>query len=70
MSGEYRRGDNRHSVSSVEKLRRLGWQPRRPLSVVLDDFSEWIDSVGGIPQQVEDAHAHMRDAGVVLTSSV
>jgi dTDP-L-rhamnose 4-epimerase len=70
MSGEYRRGDNRHSVSSVEKLRRLGWQPRRPLSVVLDDFLEWIDSVGGIPQQVEDAHAHMRDAGVVLTSSV
>ena len=70
MSGEYRRGDNRHSVSSVEKLRRLGWQPRRPLSVVLDDFFEWIESVGGILQQVEDAHAHMRDAGVVLTSSV
>ena len=70
ISGEYRRGDNRHSVSSVEKLRRLGWQPRRPLSVVLDDFCEWIESVGGIPQQVEDAYAHMRDAGVVLTSSI
>ena len=39
MSGEYRREDNRHSDSSVEKLRRLGWQPRRPLSVVLDDSS-------------------------------
>jgi dTDP-L-rhamnose 4-epimerase len=69
MSGEYRRGDNRHSVSSVEKLSRLGWRPRRTLSVILDDFFEWIDSIGGIPQQVQDAYSDMRDAGVVLASS-
>jgi dTDP-L-rhamnose 4-epimerase len=70
MSGEYRRGDNRHSVSSVEKLRRLGWCPRHALSTVLNDFYEWIESIGGIPQQTRDAYAHMRDVGVVLTASV
>jgi len=69
ISGEYRRGDNRHSVSSVEKLSQLGWRPRRTLSVILDDFFEWIESTGGIPPQVRDAYADMRDTGVVLASS-
>jgi dTDP-L-rhamnose 4-epimerase len=69
ISGEYRRGDNRHSVSSIEKLSQLGWRPRRSLSLILDDFFEWIQSIGGIPQQVQDAYSHMRDAGVVLASS-
>ena len=69
-SDEYRRGDNRHSVSAIEKLNRLGWRPSRSLSTILDDFLEWIESIGGIPQQVQDAHAHMREAGVVLSASV
>lgn len=70
ISGEYRRGDNRHSVSSIEKLGQLGWRPRRSLSTIMDDFLEWIDSIGGIPQQLQDAYAHMRDAGVVLSATV
>jgi dTDP-L-rhamnose 4-epimerase len=69
MSGEYRRGDNRHSVSSIEKLSRLGWQPRRTLLMIVDDFLEWIESIGGIPQAVRDAGSDMRDAGVLLAAS-
>jgi dTDP-L-rhamnose 4-epimerase len=68
VSGEYRRGDNRHSVSSIEKLTSLGWRPRRDISVILDDFLRWIESIGGIPQQVEDAYSEMKNAGVVLSS--
>lgn len=69
MAGEYRRGDNRHSVSGIEKLTHLGWQPRRPLAIILDDFLAWIESLGGIPETVMDAYSHMREAGVVLASS-
>ena len=69
MPGEYRRGDNRHSVSSIDKLRRLGWKPRRDIAVILDDFLAWIESLGGIPEKVLDAYSHMRESGVVLTSS-
>jgi dTDP-L-rhamnose 4-epimerase len=69
MTGEYRRGDNRHSVSSVEKLSRLGWRPRRSLNTIMDDFFAWIESRGGIPSQVQDAYSQMRDAGVVLATS-
>jgi dTDP-L-rhamnose 4-epimerase len=66
IPGEYRRGDNRHSVSSVEKLQRLGWRPRRELSDILDDFLCWVESIGGVPAQLSDAVSDMRSAGVVL----
>jgi dTDP-L-rhamnose 4-epimerase len=69
ISGMYRRGDNRHSVSSIQKLSCLGWRARRDLSRIMDDFLEWIESIGGVPEQVSDADAHMRDAGVVLSVS-
>ena len=69
FAGEYRRGDNRHSVSSIDKLKALGWAPRHDLSTILEDFLTWVESIGGIPAQIEDAHGAMREAGVVLASS-
>jgi dTDP-L-rhamnose 4-epimerase len=69
VSGEYRRGDNRHSVSSVEKLGHLGWTPKRGLDAILDDFLEWIESSGGIPARLPDAIADMRAAGVLLSAT-
>ncbi|HXM22008.1 MAG TPA: NAD-dependent epimerase/dehydratase family protein [Terriglobales bacterium] len=69
ISGEYRRGDNRHSVSSIQKLSHLGWRARRDLSTIMDDFLAWIESIGGVPEQISDADAHMRNAGVVLSVS-
>lgn len=70
FSGEYRRGDNRHSVSDVDKLKSLGWSPKRDLSTILDDFLAWVQAVGGIPSQIEDAYAAMRKAGVVVRAAV
>jgi dTDP-L-rhamnose 4-epimerase len=69
-SGDYRRGDNRNSVSSVEKLRALGWSPKRDLSTILDDFLAWVDSIGGIPPEIPDAYSAMKKAGVVLKAAV
>jgi dTDP-L-rhamnose 4-epimerase len=68
-SGNYRRGDNRHSVSSIEKLRLLGWSPKRDLSTILEDFLAWVDSIGGIPDHVPDAYGDMRRSGVVLRAT-
>lgn len=69
MLGEYRRGDNRNSVSSIDKLRRLGWEPKHDLPAILQDFLVWVDRIGGIPEQIPDAHLMMRNAGVVLTTA-
>jgi dTDP-L-rhamnose 4-epimerase len=68
--GEYRRGDNRHSVSKIDKLKMLGWAPKYDLSTILDDFLVWVESMGGIPAQIEDAYGAMRRAGVVLKATV
>jgi dTDP-L-rhamnose 4-epimerase len=69
ISAEYRRGDNRHSVSSVEKLKRLGWKPKKGLNVILDDFLQWIATSGGVPADLPDATADMRAAGVLLSAA-
>jgi dTDP-L-rhamnose 4-epimerase len=70
FSGEYRRGDNRNSVSKVDKLKTLGWNPKYDLSAILDDFLAWVESIGGIPTQIQDAYGAMRRAGVVLPAMV
>ncbi len=69
ISNEFRRGDNRHSVSAIEKLTQLGWHPRHNLSKIMDDFLGWVDSIGGVPESVRDAYGEMRSAGVVLSVS-
>lgn len=68
LTGEYRRGDNRNSVSSVNALRALGWNPARGLTDILHDFLTWVHGMGGIPDNVSDAYADMKRSGVVLTS--
>jgi len=68
IPGEYRIGDNRHSVSSIMKLRSLGWSPKRELSTILDDFLAWIERSGGVPEQIPDAYSDMKQTGVVLAA--
>lgn len=69
ISGEYRRGDNRHSVSSIEKIGSIGWRPKRSLSQILEDFIDWVGQIGGIPDLASDAYRDMKKAGVVLAAS-
>jgi dTDP-L-rhamnose 4-epimerase len=42
VSGEYRVGDTRHSVSDITKLQRLGWRPTRTPRDSVRDYIEWI----------------------------
>jgi dTDP-L-rhamnose 4-epimerase len=69
IPAEYRTGDNRHSVSCISKLQALGWNPSHSLSDILDDFVDWVERSGGIPEQVRDAYSDMKQAGVVLAAS-
>jgi len=68
LPGEYRRGDNRHSVSSIAKLKALGWCPEHGLSTILEDFLDWVERTGGIPEELPDAYSDMKESGVVLAS--
>jgi dTDP-L-rhamnose 4-epimerase len=65
ISGEFRVGDNRHSVSSIEKLRRLGWAPKRSLREILDDYVKWLEQLGDLAAYFREADDTMRKTGSV-----
>lgn len=65
LSGEYRVGDNRHSVSNIGRLEELGWIPRHDLSRILSDSMAWLREQGGSGDHFSEAEAVMRRLGVV-----
>lgn len=65
VPGCYRVGDNRHSVSSIDKLKKLGWSPRYDLDQIISDFLAWVEENGDLPTGVPDGHSSMCVAGVV-----
>jgi dTDP-L-rhamnose 4-epimerase len=65
IPGQYRLGDNRHSVSSIDRLAKLGWRPQRDLPQILEDFLAWVDDIGGVPSNIPDAYQEMRHRGVI-----
>jgi dTDP-L-rhamnose 4-epimerase len=65
IPGEFRVGDNRHSVSSIEKLRALGWEPKQSLRDIFRDYLAWIQSFGDAGTYFLEADRLMRSAGAV-----
>jgi len=57
--GIYRQGDARHSVSSIDKLKQLGWRPRRSLDEILEDFLAWVRGLDDIERYFSDAHQQL-----------
>jgi dTDP-L-rhamnose 4-epimerase len=65
IPGEYRQGDNRHSVSDIAKLKNLGWAPAKGLEQILKDYINWIQAQGDLGQYFQAADKLMRELGVV-----
>lgn len=65
VPGKYRVGDNRNSVSSIEKLKALGWAPRKDLERIMSDYVEWLEGSGLLEQFYQPADHEMELAGVV-----
>jgi dTDP-L-rhamnose 4-epimerase len=42
VSGEYRVGDTRHSISDISKLQKLGWQPTKSPRESVQEYVNWI----------------------------
>ncbi len=65
VSGEYRFGDTRHTVSSGEALQALGWQPEVPLEQTVGEYIEWIKRQPNLADFYATAQANMRAANVL-----
>jgi dTDP-L-rhamnose 4-epimerase len=69
VPGKFRFGDNRNSVSSIEKLRALGWSLQKNLLDILKDYIDWRRSFVLEEQSYLQADEDMEKSGVVGTAS-
>ena len=70
-TGQFRVGDIRHAVSSVDKLKGIGWKPQDDEGKVLDIYLDWLKEE--IKKQdyysyLSDAEAKMSSAGIIKQS--
>jgi dTDP-L-rhamnose 4-epimerase len=69
VSGEYRVGDTRHSVSDITKVRRLGWQPTKTPRDSVRDYIEWIRRQKLEKDYAAEALAKLREMGALRKAS-
>ena len=64
-SGRYRFGDTRHICSNVDKLKALGWRPRRTMHDSVEAYKAWLDTADSIADILNAARRQMEAQGVV-----
>ncbi len=69
ISGEYRAGDTRHSVSDISKLRKLGWQPKGNITDSIRQYYEWIKNVNFDKNAIIAADNKFRESGAIRKSA-
>jgi dTDP-L-rhamnose 4-epimerase len=65
VSGEYRVGDTRHSVSDITKLRGLGWQPTKTPRDSVREYVDWIRKQKLDKDYAAEALATLRKMGAL-----
>ncbi len=70
ISGEYRFGDTRHTVSTSTALAQLGWTAEHDLKTIYSDYVEWVRQQPNLGDFYAATQKAMRDAGVLRTSSI
>lgn len=61
----YRVGDTRSTVSSIKKLKKLGWRPEVKLEKSLTQYRDWIHEQGYIEDKSDIAMNNMIKQGVI-----
>lgn len=72
IPGYYRYGDTRHTVSSSEKLKKLGWKNKYTLEDVFKDYIKWVYEQPDVKDRYEEVEAAMKKQEVLrkIKSSV
>lgn len=65
ISGEFRLGDTRHTVSDISKLCALGWEPTIPVEQNAAEYTAWIKEQRGTKEYLEEAERVMREQNVI-----
>ena len=65
ISGQFRVGDTRHTVSDIAALSSLGWSADIPLERTIERYIEWIRPFQGTRGYLDAAEAAMRSQNVL-----
>ncbi len=65
VSGDYRFGDTRHTVSSGESLQALGWKPETSLEETIGTYIEWVKEQPNLRDFYAETEAKMRAANII-----
>jgi|TARA_B110000495_G_scaffold185664_1_gene183630 dTDP-L-rhamnose 4-epimerase len=65
VSGDYRFGDTRHTVSTWEALGKLGWKPETPLEDVIAQYIDWVREQPNVRDFYAESEKKMRAANVI-----
>ncbi len=65
VPGQFRLGDNRHIVSDISKLKKLGWKPQIPLTQIIRDYLDWVESQHGMVDSYTRAERAMKNQGII-----
>jgi dTDP-L-rhamnose 4-epimerase len=66
LSGEFRLGDTRHTVSDVSRLEALGWQPTIPVEQNVREYVAWMCEQQTTDEFLREAERVMREQDVIL----
>ena len=67
IPGMFRVGDTRHTVSSLERIRALGWEPTAGVEDNVRQYLGWFDEQAPPTASLEEAERVMVEQGVVRT---
>jgi len=65
VSGDFRVGDTRHTISDITRMRRLGWEPVTPVEQNIHQYVEWIRTQSVSKEFLLEADKVMKQSGVV-----
>ena len=65
VTGDYRFGDTRHTVSSWEALGQLGWRPEVKLETIIERYINWVKEQPNLEDFYARTEPQMRAANVI-----
>lgn len=65
VTGEFRLGDTRHTISDTSRLRALGWSPRIAVEQNVAEYAAWMQDQAGTDVYLKEAERVMRQQNVI-----
>jgi dTDP-L-rhamnose 4-epimerase len=70
ITGEFRLGDTRHTISDTSRLRALGWKPEISVEQNVAEYVAWMQNQTGTEVYLEEAERLMRQQNVIQKAVV